>query len=186
MMWREKNVAMQKLQQAIKEGKADEPALPLLDEINSKDDYFTSSSCYGRVLVIDAKRRKNESRFLGRWHRKITFEEAKEVIDANEGNIWFRFEPFILHISCRDIPATQRMLAIKTKLGFKRGGVFQIKTGRVQIELEGTDLMAVPVKDKKQRLVTDDYLRFLVKTANDKFDSNEKKWQRFREEVTRL
>ncbi len=174
-----KKRALSKLEKAVAAGEADEPVLPYLELINRHPDYFTSSSCYGRTIFIHIDRRKDLSRFLGKWHRKISFEEAWETLQNVEGNVWFRFDPLILHISCRNIDAAKKVLEIKTSTGFKRGGIFSIKPERVQIELEGTDMLAAPVKSGKEILVSEDYFKTLVEKANQKFESNERKWKKF-------
>ncbi len=174
-----KKKALSKLETAVRKGEADKPVLPYLELINKHPDYFTSSSCYGRIIIIHIDRRKDLSKFLGKWHREVSFEEVKKVLEKAEGNVWFRFDPLILHVSCRGIAEAKKLLELKTSIGFKRGGIFNIRDERVQIELEGTDMMAVPVKKENRVLVDDSYLDLLVNEANQKFVNNERKWKKF-------
>jgi tRNA wybutosine-synthesizing protein 3 len=47
-----KEQALLSLREAIKKGLADEEILPLLELINSKEGWVTSSSCAGRIVLI--------------------------------------------------------------------------------------------------------------------------------------
>ena len=48
-----KKSALNKLDQAMIEKKVDSSIIPLLDIINKSDDYYTSSSCAGRIVLIE-------------------------------------------------------------------------------------------------------------------------------------
>ncbi len=48
----QKDKAMEGLRKALKEGKVDEDIIPLLEKINSLENYFTTSSCSGRISVM--------------------------------------------------------------------------------------------------------------------------------------
>jgi len=168
---------MQKLQEAKEKKEVDELAVPLLDILNEKENYFTSSSCYGRIhLIYLPNYSKKDSKFVGKWHRKVNFEEVKEVLEREGGPLWFRMEPFILHISCRTVEDAEKILRIKQDLGVRRGGIFATKEDRVQIELEGTHKIDCPVK-VEDYIVDDDYLRILIKEANERFEKNQKVWE---------
>ena len=177
--------ALRKLGIANQNKEVDEQVIPILEIINSKDDFFTSSSCYGRIYFMDVSKSKKDSRFLAKWHRKVSFEEVKKELDKAEGNVWFRFEPLILHISCRDIESAKKIIEIKTRL-IRRGGIFQISDNRTQIELIGANRVDLPVKENNQILVTDEYLEKIVETANSKFEDNEKLWGKLENEFTQL
>ncbi len=175
-----KQKALGKLAKASEKGEVDAPVMPYLKEINAHPDYFTSSSCYGRTLLIEIHGpRKIDSKFIARWHRPVKPPEARKALAAANGVIWLKFEPMILHVSCRDINAAQRILDVKKECGMKRGGIFHIAPGRVQIELEGTQRLATPVKEGAEQLVDDEYLKKLVGLCNERFENNELAWKKF-------
>ena len=182
-----KEKAMKGLADAKEKKLVDEDAMPFVDEINEKKDYFTSSSCYGRIYLIDLpSRKKNESLFIEKHHRKVTFKEMKKGLEEHDGKIWFRQEAFILHVSCRDVESARKALEAKTRAGIKRGGIFNIKEGRVQIEIEGTQKIDCPIKDGDKILVSDEYLKHLIKIANEKIENNQKDWERLRAEFGKI
>jgi len=181
-----KQSAMQKLQKAKDEKEVDELAVPLLDILNSKENFFTSSSCYGRIYLIYLPNySKKDSKFTGKWHRKVEFDEVKKVIQESPVPLWFRMEAYILHISCKTLEDAQQILQIKQKIGIKRGGIFAMKDERIQIEIEGTHKVDTIVKTDNYT-IDDDYLKLLIKEANERFDMNEKIWDKIKSELKLL
>lgn len=175
------------LENAREKGVVDDEVNEYLDLINGHPDYVTSSSCYGRIILIDLPNySKKDSEFLYKWHGKIGVEEAWKALQEAKGQfIRLKMDPLILHVSCRDIDAADRLLKVKNAAGMKRGGIFSIAPNRVQIEFEGTYRMEVPVK-KEKVLVDKDYFALLIEQANDKFDKNAEMWERFANEFRKL
>ncbi len=168
------------LENAKEKGVVDEGVIPYLDLINSHPDYVTSSSCYGRIVLIDLPNyTKRDSKFLYKWHRTVMADEAWGALENSTGKlVWLKADPLILHVSCRDVAAASKLLRVKAAAGMKRGGIFSIAPNRVQIELEGTYRMELPVKKGSELLVGRGYLEFLISHANDKFKRNQKMWER--------
>ncbi len=172
------------LEKAKEAGLVDVEVLPYLDLINALPFFATSSSCYGRIILLDVPTGlKKDSTFLAKWHRKISFDEFWNSLQSVEGKyVWFKMDPLILHVSVKDIEHARRFLEVKTRAGIKRGGIFSIKPERIQIELEGTQKMEVPVKFHGKILITEEYGEILVEEANARMDRNAKQWERFAEE----
>ncbi len=172
------------LENARKEGVVDEEVNRYLDAINAHPDYVTSSSCYGRVVLIDLPdHSKKSSEFVGRWHREVGEEEVWEALEETEGeHVWLKVDPLILHMSCSGIGAANKVLEAKGRAGMKRGGIFHIADNRVQIELEGTHRMELPVKNGGI-LVSKGYFSLLIREANLKFRKNAETWERFINEL---
>lgn len=174
-----------KLLEKLEEEGCDKEVEQYLDLVNSVPELVTSSSCYGRIVLIDLPdNTKKNARFLWKKHRPVSFEEAWEALKAVEGKfVWFKADSLILHISCKDVETADKFLKAKSRAGMKRGGIFSIAPERVQIELEGTYKMSVPVK-KEEVLVDESYFRLLVEEANKKMEKNKRMWERFAEEFS--
>ncbi len=174
---------MLSLNKAKQNGQVDEEVIPYLDLINSVPDLATSSSCYGRIVLMDIPTGiKKDSTFLSKWHRKISFEEFWKALESAKGKmIWLKVEPLILHVSTRDISSAKELLKVKSASGIRRGGVFAISNDRWQVELEGTQRMETLVKTN-EILITKDYGRLLVDISNKKMDKNTRLWERFKTE----
>ncbi|MBN1159860.1 MAG: hypothetical protein JXA43_01320 [Candidatus Diapherotrites archaeon] len=160
-----------------KEGKVDEILIKFLKKMNSKKDFGTSSSCAGRIMLIDIPDdgKKNKTVRPAVWHREVNIDEFWNVLENYSGNeLWFKQEPYILHIVCKDVDSAQKILKLKAKRGMKRGGIFVINKERVMIELEGTKKMEFPVKKKNKMLITKESAEFMLQKANKKLSSNYK------------
>ena len=174
------------MEEAEGKGEVDEPALGLIRKINGQKDMFTSSSCWGRIMLIDFAGEKGVSKFRGKWHRTVSFGEVKEALETAEGKqIWLRAEPLIIHVSCRNIQAAKKALEIKEKAGIKRGGIFSMTEDRIQIELEGTQRMEALVKIDGRIIVNDALLKKFVDIANNRLKKNEKDWVKIEKLFTR-
>ncbi|MFC2174684.1 hypothetical protein ACFLQ2_02330 [archaeon] len=176
-----KKELLELLDNARNEGVVDSEVNKYLDLINSHPDYVTSSSCYGRIVLIDLPdSTKKNSEFLWKQHNPVSADDAWDALQNAEGKfVWLNADPLILHVSCRDIDAANALLKVKASAGMKRGGIFSISGNRVQIEFEGTYRMAVPVKKDGELLVDKNYCSLLVEQANSKFEKNVAMWERF-------
>ena len=155
-----------------KKGAVDEPIEELVDNINSKRDYYTTSSCSGRILLLHEppSRKKNMHEWPYVTHEQATAEpfiKALGELKGSEGRVWFRMQTCILHVACRDIEAARKLLGAFYSHGWKRSGIFSMEHD-VVVELLSVEGIDVPVMDSGRLLVPEDYLSVLVELANDK------------------
>jgi len=68
-----KKNALQKLKIARSENKVDIDILPVIDILNSSNEYYTTSSCFGRIVLLELPviGDKKNAKFIGKWHRTI-------------------------------------------------------------------------------------------------------------------
>lgn len=154
----------------------DKDIKPLIDLINSLKDYYTTSSCSGRILLIEKKSdKKQDARFAFAEHKTANFKEIKESLKKLPKNdLWLKQESIIMHICCRNLEAAEKLLKIVRDLGIKRAGIININK-RIIIEIIGTEAMETIIARDGKRLVNDDYLKILVKETNSKLERNKKK-----------
>jgi len=64
-----KERAMYALEKAMKNGEVDEKALPIIEKLNGVEEFFTTSSCSGRIVILEVPSlgKKVDARFLGKW-----------------------------------------------------------------------------------------------------------------------
>jgi len=173
------------LEDAIGKNLADEKMVPLCKFVSKTKNYFTSSGCAGRILLIQLPKgeSKREASFHRRWHRQVSFKEAKEAIQGKTtGELWLKMEPFILHIGSNTLANAKKVLAIMRRAGVKRGGIIVAKPGKFLVELQGTQEMALPVKQGRKVLVEDSYLQWVIEKANSKLEMNYEMLERFERE----
>lgn len=60
----------------------DEDIMEILDEINRREEYYTTSSCSGRIVLISLPEAgaKKEAKFVAKWHRPVSFEELQNSL----------------------------------------------------------------------------------------------------------
>lgn len=164
----EKNQFLKKIDKSSK-GKTDKAILPLIKMINRMENFYTTSSCAGRILLMKETGKKQKNVFFRVWHEKINFAEAKKTIEESAKKylkiIYLKQEPCILHVSCKNLFDALRLVSMARQAGWKKSG---ITSKRFMTELVSTEILAAPVAEKGNLLVNNDYLKILVKEANSK------------------
>jgi tRNA wybutosine-synthesizing protein 3 len=159
---------------ALKQGKMDEQMIQLCQYISKTKNYYTSSCCSGRIILLEKKgKRKIDTFFHRKWHRKINITELLEGIKENkEGELWLRLDPFILHIGCPTIKEAKKILAAMKKSGVKRGGITVAEKGKYLIELQGTNNFACIVKKNGKQLIPKKYFEYILEKLNTMITEN--------------
>ena len=172
---KDKQNTLSKLDKSKKKA-IDSDIKPLIDLINSLPNYFTTSSCSGRILLIEKKpNQKKGTRFVFAEHKKANFKEIKKSLKKLPKNdLWFKQESIIIHICCRTLEHARKMLKIIRDLGIKRAGIISLSK-KIIIEVIGTESMETIIAKNGKLLVDDNYLRTLIKESNKKLIRNKKK-----------
>ncbi len=177
----EKKVYMDKLYKPDKSKKTtvDKEIIFLIDKINSLLEYYTTSSCAGRIVLITIpkKNRKDLSKWLFSSHKKIKFSELPLTKFPKE-TVYFRQEGLILHIACKDIESAQKIVDKAKFVGFKRSGIMATSK-RIIVEICSTEKLEAPICKNGKLIVSDEYLKFLIFEANKKMKQNEIKTKKF-------
>ncbi len=185
---RKKNILKQ-LKHVINNQETDSDITPLLTELNKKEGYVTTSSCSGRMILIEIppKSKKKEARIIWKKHTLITFSELKEAITGikSEKPIWFMTQPIILHVLVKDLEHAKKIILAARKAGFKKVGVLSL-SGKIVVQIEGHHFISLKIMDKGNLLVTDYYLKDLVKEANNKLHEIKRFLERLIEEIKKL
>jgi tRNA wybutosine-synthesizing protein 3 len=168
-----------------KKGSIDEPIKKLCASINYLPNFYTTSSCSGRIVLLSTSKsgKKNESQWLLASHVEISFDDLKSALKGSERcDMFFRFEPPILHIACRSVEDASAILKLVYNQGFKRSGI--ISVGRKNIvEMVSTERIDVPLTKEGKLMVDDDYIAFLVEESNKKLLSSHKKLEKIFAEI---
>ncbi|AHL22813.1 tRNA(Phe) 7-((3-amino-3-carboxypropyl)-4-demethylwyosine(37)-N(4))-methyltransferase Taw3 [Thermococcus nautili] len=163
-----KREALVSLFTAMREGKVDEDIIDLLLLINSIRGIYTTSSCSGRIGIIEepALGAKPLSRWLIKVHREMTFPEAKKALEkAREGLIFLKSQPPIFHVVAEDLEKAKRLHELGLASGFKYT-TFKVISNRYLVEINATEYLTAPLGRDGKILVSDDYLRFALEIGN--------------------
>ncbi|AIJ05213.1 hypothetical protein JH146_0363 [Methanocaldococcus bathoardescens] len=168
----DKKRTLMNLELAIREGLVDEEIIPILNKINEIDNYYTTSSCIGRVGIMEIPKYKNPklySRWLGKWHHYATYDEMFDALkERKEGYIVFVMNSPILHIACKDIESAKKMLELAIHSGLKASSIKSVSDKRVIVEILTTYKVDAPIGEDGKIFVDNDYLKFLLDYSNSK------------------
>jgi len=163
-----------------RKGSIDKGILKLVNEINSKGNYYTTSSCAGRIVLIEMRSsKKYECHWILAKHEKVKFYETANALKNHKSNneVWLKQQPLILHVACRNLDSAKVLLNCARKI-FKRAGIISITGNKIMLEVIGTDHLDTLIK--KGKIIPDEkYLKELVKSANGNFEDNKKKIRGF-------
>lgn len=167
---RRKREALIGLFTAMRENKVDEDIIDLLMLINSIRGVYTTSSCSGRVGILEepALGAKPLSRWLLKRHGTITFEEARESLRlAREGMLFLKSQPPIFHIVAENLRIAKRLHEVGLASGFKYTTFKAVKGERVLVEINGTEYLTSPLGRDGKVFVSDEALALNVEVANE-------------------
>jgi len=164
----EKNTFLAKLDKS-KKGSIDERAIPLITTINKKDNYYTTSSCSGRVYLWSGTGKKNETQWIKVSHDpiKVDFLKLDNIQSSQESEqiIWLRLEAFIMHIACKDINAANQLLEQVHPI-FKKSCILTA-SNKIIVEIRGSEFIEMPIY-KDNFLIFSGDLNWLTDLINQK------------------
>jgi len=156
----------------------------LCNKINRNTNYYTTSSCSGRIVLLKASEEKQPGAFLYRTHNKISFSQLKKSLEKvkYDGLVEFQQTSCIMHIACLTLEDSQDIVNKAKESGWKRSGL--MATGkRFMVELHSTENMSFPIMTNKVILVDDNFLRLVVEIANNKLERCWKKIERLKQAI---
>ncbi len=161
-------------------GKWDDKIVFLCNRINKLENYYTTSSCSGRVVLMIEQEKKSPNLFLAISHELISFNWLKnnlnEIIKNKKLNrllIKFKCEPPILHVVCKNLESASLLLEKAKSSGMKHSGIHYLGKNPI-IEINGDDRLEFPIINKNKILVNDNFLKLITKKSNKKF---KKSWK---------
>jgi tRNA wybutosine-synthesizing protein 3 len=173
--------------QLLKKDKSDKQSwdkaiTSLCEKINNKKQYYTTSSCAGRIILIKAAETKKPGLFLFRTHEKISLNQIKKhlenIIKKYKGLVYFKQEACGLHVACLSLEAAQKLIDKAKFTGWKRSGIMATRK-RTMCEMMSTENLSLPITNKGNILVNEKFLKILAQEAN-------KKLQRTKEKIKKL
>ncbi|KAB5535916.1 hypothetical protein PHYPO_G00123410 [Pangasianodon hypophthalmus] len=167
-----------------KKGSVDEDINTVVSSLNKSDNYFTTSSCSGRIILIDGVSdcvdvQKQNCSWLFVTHKKCTKDEVMAALEKSSGDAVLKFEPCVLHVQCKRLEDAQLLHSVAINSGFRNSGVTVGKKGKIIMAVRSTHCLEVPLSHKGKVLISEEYIAFLVGVANNKMDENLKRIERF-------
>lgn len=165
-------------------GKWDEKILKLCEKINSLENYYTTSSCSGRILVMQDKEKKGPNLFSLVSHDTIEYENFMKSLPKNfeKLDLKFKQEPLILHVMCKDLEGAKKLLEMAQLSGWKRSGIIFAEK-RIAVELLSTEKLEFPLVYDGEFLVDEKFLKVVLKKANENLKRGWKKIQELEKRI---
>lgn len=176
-----------------RKGSIDARIVEVVDCLNAFPQYYTTSSCSGRIIVFSGttpdsgtSTQKKGCKWHLVTHDLLAENELDAALDNASSSLTLKFEPFILHVRCHSVDAAQKLLAASIGSGCRNSGIMLSRTGKVHLAVRTTLAMEVPLTDGGIVLVTPTYLQFLKRLANEKMTENWQRLQRFSDALAEL
>ncbi len=184
-----KKEALEKYRRARERGEVDEDIIPLLEHLNSLSEYYTTSSCSGRIAVLEIPEigDKIHAKFLGKWHHEVTLDDVMGAIQKYQrGYLFLLVQSSIIHVVARGMESACTLMRIALESGFKYTHIKNIRGDRVMIEILSTENLNIPL-GKDGKLIPDaETLAFFTEVANTTLRRVKKKLQLFEENIRNL
>lgn len=165
-----------------RKGSIDEPIRPLVELINRDEFYYTTSTCSGRISLIEKPRDdsaiKKGGNFLLNCHEELEYDTFyKSINEFREKNLeelclWLKFEPFIMHVQCFDLDKAHTFLTLALSSGCRNSGITLGKSEKFLVAVRSTSFMEIPLHCGGQFELDQDYLRFLHLECNRRMRTN--------------
>jgi len=160
-----------------KKGSIDEKVKSLLELINKKDNYYTTSSCSGRTYFWKGEK-KNKTEWFNITHGLVDDNFFK--LNDTSGLIWLRYEPFILHVCCKDLDTANLLVEEARKL-FKKSSILTVSK-KIIVEVSGSDKIEMPYYLDGNKLFSGDE-NWLKNLINKKMSNN---WQKIEKLIKKI
>ena len=168
----QKKIVLEKLfkPDKSKKGGVDEKLVPLINLINSHNDFYTTSSCSGRIMLFsdNDSKIKTDASWLFVSHEIITFEQIEPSLEIlPEAITSFKMEGMILHIACRTLETAKQLIIFSQNNGYKHTGLLSLSK-RFIVQIMGVERFDAPIAKSGSLLVSKEYLKLLIESANKK------------------
>jgi len=195
MSWNKKD-RMESLDQKVCEGEVDEAILPIVEAINFHPEYFTTSSCAGRIVLlqIPGLGDKEEAVFLAKWHHTVTPEDVKGALSnlGGEGLTFLLAQSPIIHVRCKNMGSAVALRNLASESGLKYSTLKSLTLNsreepvKIVVEILSSENIHVPVAKGSRIYPQEDYLDFIIENANSAMERARKKLNRFYKNLAQI
>jgi tRNA wybutosine-synthesizing protein 3 len=156
-----------------KKGSIDEKMRPIVKRINSFPNYYTTSSCAGRIVLLhQISGKKQESNWIFSSHSTIKVLQLRNALSPKKlpkkGMVWLLAEAPIIHIACKTIDDGWKMVNTLKLGGFKRSSIISSTKSKTTIEAFGNHRIEMPVAEDGKIMVPLSLIKKLCVHSNKK------------------
>jgi tRNA wybutosine-synthesizing protein 3 len=139
-------------------GYLDPGILGILVDMNSLQGLATTSSCSGRITLVEGDRHwdRSSSRIVYKAHVRVEPGDLYRVISRPFPSLWLKVSGPIIHVRTESLECALHLLEKARRHGFKHSGIVSIKPGEeggVVVELMSSIDVAIPVRIRNRELL---------------------------------
>lgn len=185
-----KRVFWEKIWIDLEIGYLDRDLLPLLILINRDKELYTTSSCSGRIVVVDSDYpwSRNETSALLKSHVPIKLEDLLFIYRSSPyRNIWINTTGPIIHIYTLNTKSALLILEIARRAGFKHSGILHYSSSKgFFLELISGIYVSQLIRTPDTIIVDLEKLPSLLNIVNNALIEGKKRLQQLYLELSRI
>ncbi|XP_064310894.1 tRNA wybutosine-synthesizing protein 3 homolog isoform X1 [Phalacrocorax carbo] len=172
---------------ASRKGALDEGAAAVVQLLNGRARFCTTSSCSGRLVLVQGgaaginscEIQKKDCTWLMVTHAMCTKDDVMTALEKATGDVVLKFEPFVLHVLCQELQDAQLLQSVAIESGFRNSGITVGRGGKIVMAVRSTHCLEVPLSHKGKLMVSEEYIEYLIQVANQKMEENTRRIDRF-------
>ena len=148
----------------------------LLERLNSIPAFRTSSSCSGRIVLLQTPEAGDKlgARFLGKWHEAVSPESILEAAEPWRGGeyMYFLCQAPNIHVITRELTEGVRLRNMAVEAGLKYSNLKSIsldgkdRPTTITVELLSSENLEVPLCTPEKSFLYPEFIELLGLTAN--------------------
>jgi len=167
-LWKNKREeAYNRFLEDIEIGYVDADIKELIELVFTKKNIFTTSSCSGRIVIVDALYPwlREETSIVFKKHSPVTLEDVLSILNQKTlYKLWLIVSGPIIHFNALNLDTAIKLLTIVKNAGFKHSGIISISNGGIVIEVVSGIWVPFLLKDGEKVIIKD--LELIVNLAN--------------------
>ncbi|CAG0893931.1 unnamed protein product [Cyprideis torosa] len=180
-----------------KKGSVDADICELIELINCHENYCTTSSCSGRIVLYGRGGAHENAKRGTEWllceHQEISPSRSSEMLQKMEvrldlPDVFLKFEPFVLHVDCASLESASSLLSVGLQSGFKNSGmVVGNHCRRFMVAIRSATSLECPLRLQNHGpLMTELGLAEVISECNRRLETNHQRIQRLQDGFAKL
>ncbi|MCE4603762.1 MAG: hypothetical protein F7B20_02210 [Aeropyrum sp.] len=150
-------------------GYLDPGAEEVLLKLNKPAKLETTSSCMGRVSIVEGEWHwmRDEARIVYKTHDTLTLDEVERVLSRPFTDLWLKASGPIIHLKSSSIECAHSLIQLARIHGFKHSGIISAQRGgHAVVELMSSLEMSLPLRVRNRDIIREESLVEVVELAN--------------------
>jgi len=188
-LWRRlKDEAYRRVLEDIEIGYMDSDIVDVILFFFKRKYSFTTSSCSGRITVVDAVMpwKRKDSTVIFKKHSTVSIDDVvKYLSEVPVSRLWLIVTGPIIHVNSAKLSEAREVIKIARDSGFKHSGIMSMGKKGIISELRTGIRIAQLLKDKERLYITRDDLEGILRIFNEALLEGKKRLKRLEENLRR-